>query len=97
VNFFGCCFFASAGGQSVIAAQLAPSGFCASYCHVSSAGDSAIRRWRPIVSRIFGETNSQSLGLAHGRDICFELGSSTIRVEGCAIGICGGQNMTRIK
>jgi hypothetical protein len=29
---------------------------------------------------------------------CFlELGPTTIRVEGCAIGICGGQNMTRIK
>ena len=26
-----------------------------------------------------------------------ELGPATIRVEGCAIGICGGQNMTRIK
>jgi uncharacterized protein (DUF2147 family) len=26
-----------------------------------------------------------------------ELGHTTIRVEGCAIGICGGQNMTRIK
>jgi uncharacterized protein (DUF2147 family) len=26
-----------------------------------------------------------------------ELGPTTIRVEGCAIGICGGQNMTRIK
>ena len=26
-----------------------------------------------------------------------ELGPSTIRVEGCAIGICGGQNMSRIK
>ena len=26
-----------------------------------------------------------------------ELGRTTIRVEGCAIGICGGQNMTRIK
>jgi len=26
-----------------------------------------------------------------------ELGPRTIRVEGCAIGICGGQNMTRIK
>ena len=26
-----------------------------------------------------------------------ELGPTTIRVEGCAIGICGGQNMSRIK
>ena len=26
-----------------------------------------------------------------------ELGPATIRVEGCAIGICGGRNMTRIK
>jgi uncharacterized protein (DUF2147 family) len=26
-----------------------------------------------------------------------ELGPATIRVEGCAIGICGGQNMSRIK
>ena len=26
-----------------------------------------------------------------------ELGPATIRVEGCAIGTCGGQNMTRIK
>jgi uncharacterized protein (DUF2147 family) len=26
-----------------------------------------------------------------------ELDARTIRVEGCAIGICGGQNMTRIK
>ena len=26
-----------------------------------------------------------------------ELGPATIRVEGCAIDICGGQNMTRIK
>ena len=26
-----------------------------------------------------------------------ELGPTTIRVEGCAIGICGGQNMKRIK
>jgi hypothetical protein len=26
-----------------------------------------------------------------------ELGPTTIRVEGCAIGICGGQNMTRIQ
>jgi uncharacterized protein (DUF2147 family) len=26
-----------------------------------------------------------------------ELGPATIRVEGCAIGICGAQNMTRIK
>jgi uncharacterized protein (DUF2147 family) len=26
-----------------------------------------------------------------------ELGPTTIRVEGCAIGICGGQNMTRNK
>jgi uncharacterized protein (DUF2147 family) len=26
-----------------------------------------------------------------------ELGPTTIRVEGCAIGFCGGQNMTRIK
>jgi uncharacterized protein (DUF2147 family) len=26
-----------------------------------------------------------------------ELGPATIRVEGCAIGICGGQNMTRIR
>jgi uncharacterized protein (DUF2147 family) len=26
-----------------------------------------------------------------------ELGPTTIRVEGCAIGICGGQNMSRIR
>jgi uncharacterized protein (DUF2147 family) len=26
-----------------------------------------------------------------------ELDARTIRVEGCAIGICGGQNMTRLK
>jgi hypothetical protein len=26
-----------------------------------------------------------------------ELGPTTIPVEGCAIGICGGQDMTRIK
>ena len=26
-----------------------------------------------------------------------ELGPATIRVEGCAIGICGGRNMTRIR
>jgi uncharacterized protein (DUF2147 family) len=26
-----------------------------------------------------------------------EIDARTIRVEGCAIGICGGQNMTRIK
>jgi uncharacterized protein (DUF2147 family) len=26
-----------------------------------------------------------------------ELGPTTIRVEGCALGICGGQNMSRIK
>jgi len=26
-----------------------------------------------------------------------ELGPRTIRVEGCAIGICGGQNMSRIR
>jgi uncharacterized protein (DUF2147 family) len=26
-----------------------------------------------------------------------ELNSSTVRVEGCAVGVCGGQNMTRIQ
>jgi uncharacterized protein (DUF2147 family) len=26
-----------------------------------------------------------------------ELGPKEIRVEGCAIGICGGQNLSRIK
>jgi uncharacterized protein (DUF2147 family) len=26
-----------------------------------------------------------------------ELDGRTVRVEGCAIGICGGQNMTRLK
>jgi uncharacterized protein (DUF2147 family) len=26
-----------------------------------------------------------------------ELNASTVRVEGCAIGVCGGQNMTRIQ
>jgi hypothetical protein len=37
-----------------------------------------------------------SIGMSYTGHL-LELGPSTIRVEGCAIGICGGQNMTRIK
>ena len=46
-------------------------------------------RWS---GRLYNIDNGNSYG---GR--LLELGPTTIRVEGCAIGICGGQNMTRIK
>jgi hypothetical protein len=41
-----------------------------------------------------GSTTSKTATVTH---LLLELGPTTIRVEGCAIGICGGQNMTRIK
>jgi uncharacterized protein (DUF2147 family) len=46
-------------------------------------------RW---AGRLYNVDNGNSYS---GR--LLELGPTTIRVEGCAIGICGGQTMTRIK
>ena len=47
------------------------------------------RRWS---GRLYNIDNGQSY-TGH----LLELDPRTIRVEGCAIGICGGQNMSRIK
>ena len=46
-------------------------------------------RWS---GRLYNIDNGQSYS---GRPL--EIDPRTIRVEGCAIGICGGQNMVRIK
>ena len=44
------------------------------------------------MTRLYNVDNGQSYA-GH----LLELDARTIRVEGCAIGICGGQNMSRIK
>ena len=75
-------------------------GLCATIASPKSAVDPDVPVLYGLVPDGPGRWSGRLYNVDNGNSYAgrlLELGPATIRVEGCAIGICGGRNMTRIK